>query len=310
MTDIDKLLAKHFTGEARQEEQLLVDTFKNNNPEEYNRLKSLWYNQSIRTFKPNTSKALHKVKDKVKGHKKQEPKLLKRAIIVLALFSVLALGAYYFLNLKGKTITQIEHMAQLKNEKITFEDGSIVYLNKNAKINYPETFGPNSREISLQGEAFFEVAKDPNKPFIIHTKHSNVQVLGTSFNINTETEQTTVSVKTGKVKVQSQFTNDSAILLANQSAEINNKKLEVTKEEQSNYLAWKTGVFNFEETPIHEVVAELNTFYENKISLSTSSSNCVLSSDFNNIKLTEILQIIELSCDLKLTSKNGSYELQ
>jgi ferric-dicitrate binding protein FerR (iron transport regulator) len=84
---------------------------------------------------------------------------------------------------------------------VSLADGSTIYLNSASSINYPEKFGQDSREVYFWGEAFFEIAHDPSRPFIIETGETRVKVLGTSFNIRAypETGQVDVIVKSGKV---------------------------------------------------------------------------------------------------------------
>ena len=99
-----------------------------------------------------------------------------------------------------ETVTTQTH--ELK--EISLPDGSKVWLNSVSRISVPSEFNGNNREVSLEeGEAFFKVTKDPKHPFIVHTKHVNVRVLGTSFNVRAyqQTHQITVSVETGKVNV-------------------------------------------------------------------------------------------------------------
>jgi len=199
--------------------------------------------------------------------------------------------------------------AKLQNDKIILADGFIVYLNKHATLSFPKKFDANKRELTLYGEAFFEVAKDANRPFLIHTNHSDVEVLGTSFNVNTTIKQTEVSVATGKVKVQASAHDKSSILTPGQTAEVTEQTLKVYTTINQNYLAWKTGIFEFNETPIVKVVKDLNTYYDNKIQLTKSDIDCSFTSTFKQRDLKEIIEIIELSCGLQNKQKNEHYEL-
>jgi hypothetical protein len=95
-----------------------------------------------------------------------------------------------------------ESIAQEKVLNYTLPDGTKVSLNRGSKISYPSTFEGQTREITLQGEAFFDVAHDAQHPFIIHAQGADIKVLGTSFNVNAYSKQVKVWVKTGKVQVK------------------------------------------------------------------------------------------------------------
>ena len=101
----------------------------------------------------------------------------------------------------------------------------------------------------------------------------------------------------------------ASVLIANQSARIAAGEVDVFPTQDKNYLAWKTGVFHFERTPIDQVVRDLNSYYDHKITLSDSTSTCLFSSSFQQQGLKEIMEIIQLSCGLKLKQKHENYEL-
>jgi transmembrane sensor len=113
---------------------------------------------------------------------------------------------------------QIEMLAYdgAKLKSMQLQDGSIIYNKNNAKINYPKTFAKNSREIiQTEGIAFFEITKNAERPFIIHSELGTVRVLGTSFTTNVSKDSIEVIVKTGKVSVTTET--DSATLLPTES---------------------------------------------------------------------------------------------
>lgn len=309
MSDINNILSKHFAGEATPNEEVLAQQFKLENPEEYKALRAFWAPQKTDLNKFDTTEGWQAVTKKSTAPKRVLMyTYLRRAAAIAAVFLVAVVGVYMFSNqnISSELITVI---AKVQNEEVTLADGSIVYLNKNATLTYPEVFNSSERELTLQGEAFFEVAKDAARPFIIHTIHSEVSVLGTSFNVNAESNQTEVSVTTGKVKVQSLNREASTILTPNQSATVNEQGLDAYPTNNQNYLAWKTGVFYFEKATLNDVVRDLNSYYSPKITLENFDADCQFSSTFQQKELTEIIEIIQLSCGLQLRQKNGNYEL-
>ncbi len=309
MSDIYNLLSKYFDGESSKEEDQLVQQFKRDNPEEYNNLQSFWTQKGIDFKEFDSAKALDEIIQKTAQPKRRNLQpFLKYAVSIAAAFLLLFGGVYLF-NVNQVDTLLVQIRAKDHQQKIELEDGSIVYLNANASFSYPESFQPQKRIVTLQGEAFFEIAKDANRPFIVNTNHSEVTVLGTSFNINTTSDQTEVSVATGKVQVNSLTNKESSILLPNQTALNTKTSMKVFPTKNTNYLAWKTGVFVFEKTTIQQVVKELKTVYKKQIKLTKLDADCLLTSTFDKQDIKEIVEIIQLSCDMKLRQKNKSYEL-
>lgn len=309
MSDINSILSKHFTGETTPEEEILVQQFKLENPEEYLALQAFWTNKEVNVSEFDTTQGWKKVVQKSKPAKRVFlTPTLKWVASTAAIFLIAMVGLYLYNNLDTPS-DLVKITATIQNQKVELEDSSVIYLNKDASLSYPDKFSSNRRDVTLNGEAFFEVAKDANRPFRILTNHSEVEVLGTSFNIDTKADQTEVSVTTGKVQVRSLRNDVTAILTPNQSAFANDNTINVVPTIDQNYMAWKTGVFNFEKAPIKDVIEKLNTYYNNQITLSKTDSDCLFNLSFNQLDIKEIVEIIQLTCNLKLNKKNNNYEL-
>jgi len=152
------------------------------------------------------------------------------------------------------------------NKSITLEDGSIITLNANSKLIYPKKFSKNERRVKLIGEAFFDIAKNPNKAFIINAKDAEVKVLGTSFNINAATNKVEVLVKTGKVQFSSiNKPGNKLILIPGDFASLQESNLEKVVSRDDNYLSWKTRQMIFRNTKLQEVAKVLNRTYQVQI---------------------------------------------
>ena len=148
------------------------------------------------------------------------------------------------------------------NIPVTLPDGSQVVLRKGATLSYPEKFNSNIREVTLTGEAWFEVQHDKAHPFRIQTTRATLEVLGTSFTINTNDQQDELVVATGKVL----FTNKAAttekhIIYPNQQSILTNKGFEIKPVNDPNFLSWKTGIIKFNNTPIDQVTQTLSNYY-------------------------------------------------
>jgi len=184
-------------------------------------------------------------------------------------------------------------------------DGSTVFLKKGASIKYPKVMGAGSREVTLQGEAFFSVQRDESRPFIVKLHEGQVEVLGTSFNIKTKIDGTTVHVKTGKVK-WNYGNNQSQIMTKNMLANYSKDKAFSIRNSQ-NADFWRTKTLSFDEASFSEVLQDLKKHFDVQLIVNNPTLNdCPFSSTFKNAKLDEVLAALETIFNLevvKLTEK-------
>ena len=318
MPDIYDILSKHFLNETTEEEEQKIKAFKTTNAAEYSMLKRLWEKGDIRVKDFDSHKAWAKMELNLK--KAPQTKVVKlpvykRMLQVAAVAAILIIGAYtayYFTDvLPGQQIVTVASGTAENAKEIILSDGTVVWLNKNSTLAFTKKFSNNKREVYLTGEAFFKVHRDTEKPFIISTDNASVKVLGTSFNVKSNADITKVVVATGKVKVSNSEGNDFQIITPGLSAEVSGEKVIKYKTSSPNYLAWKTGVFKFHNTPLPQVIDDLNTYYNNKFVLnSTEETACRLTADFNKAEINDILETIKLTCDVEINQKNGKYILK
>ncbi|WP_318310026.1 FecR family protein [Flagellimonas crocea] len=174
-------------------------------------------------------------------------------------------------------------------------DGTEVYLNSGSTIIFPKRFDGNIREVQLEGEAFFDVAKNPNKPFIIKSGEVETTVLGTSFNVNTypDSQQVAITVATGKVKVASQ--DNEVFLLPNEQGVFDKRTKSITKDkiDISAFLHWKDGIIHFEDAQLSEVLETLERWYGVSFLVDNDNiGNCHITATYNNERLSAVLESI------------------
>lgn len=155
-----------------------------------------------------------------------------------------------------------------EQKTVKLPDGTKVRLNYGSKLIFPSEFGHSSREVTLSGEAFFEVKHNPDKPFIITTKDVQTIVLGTSFNINaySDEDEIQVMVVTGKVRVQNGVDPEKledVMLLPYEMVSLHKVTGRVVKEryDPSEYLAWKEWKLIFRKATFDEVIDKLEKWY-------------------------------------------------
>lgn len=196
------------------------------------------------------------------------------------------------------------------NDPYQLADGSIVYLNKNSEITFSRKFGEKERNISLKGEAFFEVKRNENIPFIIKTYKTTTQVLGTSFNIySDQTEQVKVSVVSGIVEFSTTKSNDKVKLVAGERGIYDLNLGGVIKESNNdpNFLAWKTGILYFNETPISEAFRLLQIQYSRVFAFESETNDLpTLTTTFENLSLEAVLEELNLLLNTKNETRNDT----
>ena len=144
-------------------------------------------------------------------------------------------------------------------------DGTTVWLNANSSLRYPERFDTKSREVELQGEAFFEVQKEGGKPFVVKTSKMDIEVTGTKFNVNAYgTEKNfVVSLVEGAVSVD--CANDRGHrfdLRPKQMIIVSDSSSEIKEFENTDFMSWTEGVFIFDDMPLSDIIRKLELYYD------------------------------------------------
>ena len=225
----------------------------------------------------------------------------------IAACMVMAIATIFYLAYRSKSNVPELITFQAKNghiDTLLLTDGSRVILNAGAKLIYPKEFSGVSREIQLlEGEAFFEVQKNPAKPFIVHTDSTEVKVLGTKFNINKSGNKISVILKEGKVAFKKG--KDAVILLPGQRA-MYSAANGISMPDQVNlnqYLSWRAGVLWFEDRPMDEVLDALGKRYDLKFVVKQHHINQLLfTGKIKTENAAEALKLIMLSSNLHFKS--------
>ena len=158
--------------------------------------------------------------------------------------------------------------------KVRLADGTLVYLNSATRMKYPVKFDEKERKVYLSGEAYFEVAKDPERPFFVEMEGVEVRVYGTSFNVNTHQEGDiqTVLVK-GSIGVKVLSSGMESVIRPGQMAEFKqgNTKVDVKDVNVAVYTDWKDGIFRFENQRLEDILAVLSNWYDMNVFYQTVS---------------------------------------
>jgi len=197
---------------------------------------------------------------------------------------------------------------------ISLPDGSRVTLNRNSALSYDPKFGQESRTLILKGEAFFEVAHDASKPFVIHINNAEVEVLGTSFDVQgyAQRKEVEVVVQTGVVMFSIPDEHKEVKLNAGQKGVYTTalKSLNSASNKDINFLSWSTQKINFSGEDLRTVIETLNKTYHANIILSGDvSTTCVVTVSFDHQTLEAVLHVLESTLNLTYQIKGNQIEI-
>lgn len=248
------------------------------------------------------------------------PQVMWMAMVAIIIVTGLVLWIF---RAEHYTIEQAPAIAQItkfteKGQKLTLhlEDGSKVILNADSKIMYPEVFSPDSREVILEGEAFFEIAHDSLRPFMVQTGSIQTTVLGTSFNVLAYQAENVyeIALESGSVKIQNDSAGKQEILL--EPGEMVSFHTETGVMQKSaldplQSFAWKDGIIFFEEAGFSEIKSTLERWYGVDIQTTGNAEKekWAFSGKFENQSLRNILEALMFSHDFTYTLKHKTVHL-
>ena len=269
-------------------------------------------------------KVQNKIQIKSSNKKVRFSRLISNPVMRIAaalLFAVILSVAGYNMFTNWRASGQmIELTSSTQSVKtVTLPDGTLVSLNSDTQLSYPKRFGNHTREVSIIGEAFFDVQPNKRKPFIIHAGKALIKVLGTSFNVNAypDSQLMVVIVNTGKVQVRNNIdeSKQSNELILNPGDKgtlvLSNNAMSKTTNENLNFMAWKTHDLIFKATSLGEVIGLLEKVYKVSIHLNDPKLNeLLLTAHFNNYSLDFILKVIEATFQMETQKIDGQYILK
>lgn len=220
-----------------------------------------------KSFTPLESDNLYKKIDRTIYQNRFRRGLLKIAAVLLPLLLLSGFG--FYLNrqtdlFSGTTYSEV-YVPKGEDARIFFQDGTEVFLNADTRIRYPDKFGLRKREIFLDGEAYFNVAANRKRPFIVHAQHTKTEVLGTSFNVRAYGNSNTIEVVLDEGRTSFHVHENNYPMLPGQKIEYDKSTGRTTLRNlmnPSNASLWKKNIFHFYDTPLAEVIKELERRFD------------------------------------------------
>ena len=184
---------------------------------------------------------------------------------------------------------------------LTLSDGSTIWLNSESRLTYPTVFTGETREVTLKGEAYFDIKKDSIHPFIVRSDKMDVRVLGTQFNMRTyPNEEQHTTLVSGAVELRSG--NQKVCLRPGEQGTLSDSQLEVHQVQIGNFIAWKNGEFDFKGCRLENIFNELARWYDLEPCFQDQNArDYVFTAWFKrNSSIEDVISILEKTKDIKI----------
>ncbi|MEM9339285.1 MAG: FecR domain-containing protein [Bacteroidota bacterium] len=305
----ESLIISYLIGDALSDEQrTVVEEWLEDerNHEEAREIYQSWeLSQLVSTERTDADKAFKKVAGKLFPQEGNKTRIIpiRWKIAVAAAVSLFILGTALWKFSDQEEVKQVL-ASTVESNNYTLADSSKISLNKQSTLTYyQERFQKSStREVWLQGEAFFEVEAQPERPFIVHTIDATITVIGTKFLVKKELNSPThVLVTEGRVQVVYSESEEKVFLNAAEEVTIaqEENKPEVSSS-NVNELYWKTGVMTFENKSLKDVLHTLSDEFNIFVDVKNESIlSCKLTATFKKQSLETIIKVIETTHDLE-----------
>lgn len=313
----NNIVEKYIRGSISEEEynelQQLVQNDSDSNVGDM--LNECWQKDLNIHVMPRTAKerTRRQINEKIK--KDMRRIWFKRASTIAAsiLIPVLIISTVYFYKEMDhyKQIPNIVSVNKGQRAGITLPDGTIVHLNSESKLTYTPDFNGKLREVVLEGEAFFEVTPNKEKPFIVKTSVFDVEVLGTSFNVSVYNDENIVetALMEGKVKLTMQGCPSKPVYLTPSQKFIysrSDRQGTISIMEGDTELAWKQGILAFSAEPLEEVFRKIERWYGVTMHYDKESLvNDNFTGQFKMISIQEMMNILRMHYNLKFKIENN-----
>ena len=313
LSEIEKLLPLYLADELTADGRKKIDQWRNSSAENekiFQQSLQAWAAipllQQMEEF--NSFEALKKVNVRLSSGSTW--KIYFQRIAVILLLPLLTYSGYLTIQTSEEsdnehTIMQAISARQGMINNFSLADGTKVWLNSGSTLYFPSIFHSDIREVQLEGEAFFEVAKKDDKPFRVNAKEFNIDVLGTSFNVVSydDDDHFELVLVSGKVKLsleEENRTTEIGIILPGQRAVLKeNSNPIIENTEVDKYISWRDGNLMFRDDKMEDVVHRLSRWFNVEITIEDPELKAyIYTATFRNEDLNKVLELLKLSAPL------------
>lgn len=304
----ENLLIRFLKCETTSEEEVAILDWLDADPENIKTLDHI-------DFQFNAT-VLHSEIKKEDIHQKRRKKLIDyAAAAVLAVVVAVGNGVYQ----ERQTRTEMEALTTSistpsgQRIDMTLQDGSKVWLNSNSTMEYPNIFRKDNRLVKLSGEAFFDITKDPERPFIIETFACNIEVLGTKFNVeaNAADSEFSAALLEGSIKLTNKFTGVDVLLKPGEKAELIHGELKRSKITNPDEYLWTDGIISLQSSSFSELLKRFEKAYDVRFVVKLAKEPVVHCKGKIRISdgISHAMEILQMGTDFEYEINHSSNEI-
>lgn len=320
---INHIISHILSGQSTSDDILLLSEWLNEsekNREEFRRLKNYW--DAEVSFSHSVPPALSA--DKLLQTISKQSKRTKRmqfwriaAPLVAAVALLFIFSTAFFLQQTNSHVSEYYTLLTDDHKSdFTLDDGTVITLNKNSRLTYSDAFGKSNRSVQLEGEAYFEVAKDASKPFAVEMNGASIIVLGTHFNVKADTGSDDITATLVEGSIRFEGAKQHIVMTPNQQLIFSRStnKVDIKHVDTDTFISWKDGLLKYKSIPFIELIKELESIYKVEIQVDSEElmkPAITVSGTFSKEQsIEQILKVISRSLPIRWINSNGVYYIQ
>jgi len=318
----EEKLIRYIKGEIVSETELteILDWIESSpeNQESYTRLKNLWVATGLDHPEPVSIPAFVFPNSKQKSFYYSFAPFLRYAAVFVLAFVLGSVSLYFFGKSEHSELSGCYNTIEVpygERSQISLYDGTKVWLNSGTKFRYPVVFGSRTRDVFIEGEAFFAVAKDQEHPFVVNAGQLKVEVLGTHFNVCAypEDREFSTTLEEGSVKAVETETGQGIKLIPGEQMVLHREtnQMRQLKVNTELYTSWKENLLRFDDAPFEDVIKKMERWYDVKITLDpTLDSKERYTLTIKTESLREMLQLLSRTTKINYEIKGNTVEIK
>lgn len=316
--EIEQVITRNLSGEATYEDIIRLSewlSFDDANKEMFLKIKKYWDAEVSHVQTDDILYSYNKLLNKIQDIDAGTVPVMSKQWIKTLLISVAAMlaGIVIFWAVSGTKIPQENYTCMSGNgvSEMVLPDGTKVSLNKNSTLYYSGQYDKKNREVRLKGEAYFDVEKDPSKPFIVNVEDTRITALGTAFNVNNYTNNSTLSITLVEGSIRFENGAQNILLQPGQQLlyNIQTEKVDVESIETDVFTAWKDHLIKYRSLSFEDLCRKLEDLYGVDIVIESDHiKDQIISGSFeNNLSLDQILDLLKKNLSFRWSKEEKKY---
>ena len=322
--NMDQTIARILSGEASLQDYFSLSDWLNENPknrDEFTLLKNYWEAEVSFNLLPlpdvSAQKTLLEIRKR--EHLQKRRKMRQRISAFAAAVTLLITVSFSVWHLNRPPSAPSVYYTYLSGDTKSWfylADSTKVILNKHSKLICPDQYGKELRSVELEGEAYFEVVRNPELPFVVNFGDARISVLGTTFLAKGSRKDDRISATLLSGSIRFESSGQQVMLAANQKLEFSRSSnvIDVHSVDPADETAWKDGVLRYKSVTFGRLISELSEYYQIKMVINNQAlldSAILVSGSFDRKQPVEqVLKVVSKSLPIRFKQINGTYYLE